>query len=189
MKTLTKLLLILTVLFLVGCATRSGNSKKLEGYDNKMKSLTLIYTHNSFSDEPMLAEKLERNNFSKMGVYLSRVAPTVFSKYNIKSTVFLRSSPEETPPATNQLIMFISPTASTVTTVKNGHILQSRPVKVHFDVRIFDKQINKEVWLGDDFALVAGGLMYGSYSEEIAASFLEDILSKLNSDGLVEKIN
>jgi len=53
---------------------------------------------------------------------------------------------------------------------------------------MFDALINKEVWKAD-FYIVAGGLLYSAFDEEKAAGFLNDILGKLEADGLAQKIS
>lgn len=177
------------ILFLAGCATRVGSSKKLEGYDVKFKNLTVVYSQGKFSDERM-NKKLERYNFQDMGEYISKAAPQTFSNYGIDASVYTRTANSEKPSSREKQILFISP-VKVETTGHNGVVGTGPsldPVKVKFEVNMFDALVKKEVWSAD-FSIVAGGLLYSSFNEEKAAAFLNDILGKMEADGLVEKLS
>jgi hypothetical protein len=187
-------LMVLSLLFLVaGCATRVGSSTKLSGYDTKFKDLSIVYTQGKLGDDG-LSKKLQRYNFQNMGEYVTKAAPQTFSNFGINATVYTRTSNSENVPAKDKQIVFIAPIKSSTTahinsfngdvTVASGP--STDPVKVEFEVNVFDALLKKEVWKGD-FSVVAGGLLYSSFNEEKAASFLTDILEKLEKDGLVNR--
>lgn len=190
-----KQLIVLSLLFLLsGCATRVGSSKKLDGYDTKFKDLAIIYTQGELGDDGM-GKKLQRYNFQNMGEYITKAAPQTFQIFGINASVYTRTSNSESAPAKGKQVLFITPVLSSTTAYKNsftGNVVvtsgpSTDPVKVQFKVNVFDTLIKKEVWKGD-FSVVAGGLLYSSFDEAKAASFLTDILEKLEKDGLVEKL-
>ncbi len=190
MRITVKHLVAFSLTFLLaGCATRVGSSKKLEGYDVKLKNLTVVYSQGKFSDERM-NKKLERYNFQNMGEYVAKTAPQTFTNYGINASVYTQTANSDKPSPREQQILFISP-VKVETTGHNGVVgtgPSMDPVKVKFEINMFDALVKKEVWSAD-FSVVAGGLLYSSFSEEKAAAFLNDILGKMEADGLVEKLS
>ena len=189
MKIAVKYLVTFGLLFLLaGCATRVGSSQKLTGYDIKLENLAVVYSQGKFGHEG-IAKKLERYNFQNMGEYIAKAAPHTFHNYGISASVYTKTADSENPSPKEKQILFISPVMAE-TEGYNGIVSSgpsSRPIKVKYEVNMFDALINKEVW-NADFSIVAGGLLYSAFDEEKAAAFLNDILGKLEADGLARKI-
>ena len=189
MKIAVKYLVSFCLIFLlVGCATRVGSSQKLTGYDVKLENLAVVYSQGKFGHEG-IAKKLERYNFQNMGEYIAKAAPHTFPNYGISASVYTKTADSENPSPKEKQILFISP-ARTETEGYNGVVSSgpsSTPIKVKYEVNMFDALINKEVW-NANFYIVAGGLLYSAFDEEKAAAFLNDILGKLEADGLAQKI-
>ena len=194
MKIAVKYLVTLCLLFLVaGCATRVGNSQKLTGYDVKLEKLAVVYSQGKSVHEG-IGKKLERYNFQNMGEYIAKAAPHTFPNYGISASVYTKTADSENPSPKEKQILFISPVKAEAQGHKGlfGEVAisggpSSTPVKVQYEVKMFDALINKEVWKAD-FSIVAGGLLYSAFDEEKAADFLSDILGKLEADGLAQKI-
>ncbi len=194
MKIAVKNLVTFCLLFLLaGCATRVGSSQKMAGYDVKLENLAVVYSQGKFGHEG-IGKKLERYNFQNMGEYMAKAAPHTFPNYGISASVFTRTADSGDPSPKEKQILFISPVEAETTGHKGlfGEVAVSGgpstdPVKVKYEVTMFDALINKEVW-NADFSIVAGGLLYSAFDEEKAAGFLNDILGKLEADGLAQKI-
>lgn len=188
MKIAVRCLMAFCLIFLLaGCATRVGNSQKLTGYDVKLENLAVVYSQEKFRHEG-IAKILERNNFQNMGEYLAKAAPHTFPNYGITASVYTKTANSENLSPKEKQILFISP-ARSETQVHHGTFSSSpslNPIKVKYEVNMFDALINKEVW-NADFYIVAGGLLYSAFDEEKAAGFLNDILGKLEADGLAQK--
>ena len=194
MKIAVKYLVTFGLLFLLaGCATRVGSSQKLTGYDVKLENLAVVYSQGKFGHEG-IAKKLERYNFQNMGEYIAKAAPHTFHNYGISASVYAKTADSENPSPKEKQILFISPAKAEAEGHKGlfGEVVISsgpsmEPIKVKYEVNMFDALINKEVWHAD-FSIVAGGLLYSAFDEEKAAAFLNDILGKLEADGLAQKI-
>lgn len=180
------------IFLLAGCATRVGSSQKLTGYDVKLKDLAVVYSLGNFGHEG-IGKKLERYNFKNMGEYMAKAAPNTFPSYGINASVYTRTEDSGNPSPKEKQILFISPVKAEAEGHKglSGKVVvsggpSSTPVKVKYEVHMFDALINKEVWTAE-FSIVAGGLLYSAFDEEKAAGFLNDILGKLEADGLAQK--
>ena len=182
------------LILLAGCATRVGSSQKMAGYDVELENLAVVYSEGKFDHEGIV-KKLERYNFQNMGEYIANAAPHTFSNYGISASVYTKTANSENPSPKEKQILFITPVRAKATGHKGlfGEVLisggpSSTPIKVEYEVNMFDALINKEVWKAD-FYIVAGGLLYSAFDEEKAAGFLNDILGKLEADGLAQKIS
>jgi len=189
MKIAVKYLVTFGLIFLLaGCATRVGSSQKLTGYDVKLENLAVVYSQGKFGHEGIV-KKLERYNFQNMGEYIAKAAPDTFPNYGITASVYTKTADSENPSPKEKKILFISPVRADAQgyngAVNSGPSL--RPIMVKYEVNMFDGLINKEVW-NADFSIVAGGLFYSAFDEEKAAALLNDILGKLEADGLARKI-
>ena len=189
MKMAVKYLVTFCLFFLLaGCATRVGNSHKLTGYDVKLENLAVVYSQGKFGHEG-IGKKLERYNFQNMGEYIAKAAPHTFPDYGISASVYTKTANSGDPSPQEKQILFISPARAEAEghngVVSSGPSME--PIKVKYEVNMFDALINKEVW-NADFYIVAGGLLYSAFDEGKAAGFLNDILGKLEADGLAQKI-
>jgi hypothetical protein len=193
MKIAVKYLVTFGLIFvLAGCATRVGSSQKLTGYDVKLENLAVVYSQGNFQHEG-LVKRLERYNFQNMGEYIAKAAPHTFPNYGITTSVYTKTADSGNPSPKEKQILFISPVKAEADGHKGllGEVVvsggpSSTPVKVKYEVNMFDALLNKEVWKAD-FYIVAGGLLYSAFDEEKAAGFLTDILGKLEADGLAQK--
>jgi hypothetical protein len=194
MKIAVKYLVTFGLIFLLaGCATRVGNSQKLTGYDVKLENLAVVYSEGKFGHEG-IGKKLERYNFQNMGEYIAKAAPHTFPNYGISASVYTRTADSGNPSPKEKQILFITPARVEAEGHKGlfGEVVvsggpSSTPIKVQYEVNMFDALLNKEVW-NADFYIVAGGLLYSAFDEEKATGFLNDILGKLEADGLAGKI-
>lgn len=189
MKIAVRYLVTFCLIFLLaGCATRVGNSHKLPGYDVKLENLAVVYSQGKFGHEG-IGKKLERYNFQNMGEYIAKAVPQTFPNYGISASVYTKTADSGSPSPKEKQILFITP-ARAEAQGHNGVVSSgpsTEPIKVKYEVNMFDALINKEVW-NADFYIVAGGLLYSAFDEEKAAGFLNDILGKLEADGLAQKI-
>lgn len=194
MKATMKFFVTFGLIFLVaGCATRVGHSQKLTGYDGRVENLAVVYSPGKFGHEGV-GKRLDRYKFRNMGEYIAKAAPRTFQNYGINASVYAKTADSENVSPKEKQILFISPVRAETEGHKglSGEVVitdgpSSTPVKVKYEVTMFDALIKKEVW-NADFSIVAGGLLYSAFDEEKAAGFLSDILGRMEADGLAQKI-
>jgi|GEM_PF-3101238 len=191
MKVFKTLMLCVSIFVVAGCATRSGTSSKLGNYNEKLRTISVAYKGEMFKNENM-NKKLERYNIQKVGQYLLATTPGAFAKAGVHAD-YKTFGPDMDVSMRNekQPLLIISPASALTGRWANDENAKSsgsslEPVKVGFDVVVFDPSINKNVWTAD-FSLVVGGLLYGVFDEKLTASFLDSIVAKLTDDGLIAK--
>lgn len=186
MKSYLKLVLLLLVsVALTGCAVRNGHTKKIDGYQTKLTSIAVVYREGQARDARM-AQKLERYNFQLVRGYLAKVVPPAFSPYGIAAS-FTGAHPESSQPAATNQTLYISP--ATVSTTKHKDLPVSTgpslaPVRVDFEVYLFDSLVKREAWSGT-FSVVVGGLLYDSFTEEKTAELVQAVIKGMVEDGLL----
>jgi hypothetical protein len=185
-------LLILISIAFSGCAVRSGHTKKIEGYDTKLKTLSVVYRDEKTVRDERMAKKLERYNFQQVSNFMAKVVPPTFSSYGIAAS-FTPAQPEVlgTPGTKDLQTLYISP--AKVSTTKHRDLPlntgpSADPTKIEFEVYLFDPVVRREVWTGQ-YLVVVGGLLYDSFNEEKTAEFLKAVIKGMKDDGLLEEIH
>ncbi|ACH38216.1 lipoprotein, putative [Citrifermentans bemidjiense Bem] len=193
MKPCLKLfLLILVSIAFSGCAVRSGQTKKLDGYETKLKILSVVYRDGKTATDERMAKKLERYNFQHIGDYMAKIVPPTFSSYGIAAS-FTSAQPTApgTPDAKALQTLYISPTKVSTTKHKDLELNtgpSARPMKVEFEAYLFDPVVKREVWTGQ-FSVVVGGLLYDSFGEKKTAELVNAVITGMKDDGLLEEIH
>jgi hypothetical protein len=187
---LKSFLLILLSIAFSGCAVRSGHTKKIEGYQTKLKSLSVVYRAEKKVRDERMAKKLERYNFQHVSDYMAQVVPPTFSSYGIAAS-FASAQPAApgTPDTKPLQTLYISP--AKVSTTKHRDLPLSTgpsadPTKIEFEVYLFDPAVKREVWTGE-FSVVVGGLLYDPFNEEKTAEFVKAVIKGMKDDGLLEE--